>query len=476
MKNLAIQLFGMLLIMGMIFTSCQDSTTSTFTNNETLSSLTTKNGSYAKSNGNAPEGLIPNSQRYADNSMPSASGRDGEVTVTSRALIDVAGNVDLEVTTGELDSDDAPGTLTKLQVKALDIESPDKDEPVWVENYNKLLDGGYYTNSYSGLERGQQLYIHANVKGIIRGTAVTFMNETIKARPDIQVTEVETGADEFLVDEDVTITAAIAEGNGDLGASTSCVLYIEGEEVDRADNVWVDAGDIVACQFTTSFAEVGEKNIVVSAEDVLPGDYDGSNNSVYTTITVKEAETGGSNDFYWGGGVFMSSDSYYERRSSSFYEVRESANYFIYFYGYKDLPANFTMPESFSATMHTDGETAVDVDLELINGYYYDSTSGISANIGTWGNRLNFNFSINSYKTVYYGSNDYEGDFHSDYSRGPQFQMGDDISFEVEFGGHTQSGSFDINTYTSEYEYDFGPNDYYVYRYTSYNGYGSGQP
>ena len=464
---------SLLLVFGLVFSNCSDSNPAPIGNEtETVVSDT------RAKKGGVPAGLIPNSQRYNNSSMPSASGRDGDVTVTARAMIDVDGNTLLEVTTASLDGDNrAPGTITKQQVKALDLENPDKDNPVWVENYNRLRNGGYFSENYTGLVRGQQLALHTNVKGIIRGTAVVFIDETIKARPDIQVTEVATSADEILVDEVVTITAGLTEANGDLGATTSCVLYIDGEEVDRANNVWVDAGDLVGCQFTTSFSEVGEKHILVTAEDVIPGDYDGSNNSAYTTVNVIEPETGGPNGFTWSAGIFMSNDSYYERRySATHYEVRENKSYLIFFNGYKDLPADFVMPDSFNAKIITNGETAFDVNLALLNGRFYDWQTGFNVGIGTWSNRLNYNFYFNSYRYVYYGSNEFQGDFYNENSTGPDFDLGDDISFEFEFGGHTASGTFDINSYSYGSRNDYGPDNYQIYRSTSYSGWGSGQP
>ena len=335
--------FISILVIAFISTSCQDTATSFEEVNAKQSSTALGQTATNNSNMKVPPGLIKNSVKYADNSMPASSGRDGAVQVTALAMIDVDGNTDLEVTTGDLNNVAlAPGTITKLQIKALDHNNPNDKKPLWVDNQNKLNNGGYFKTNYSGLSRGQLLSVHSNVKGIIRGTAVVFMNEYIKARPDIQVSEVGVSSGEIKVDEPITIFATILESNGDLGANASCVLYIDGEIKDRSNNIWVDAGDIVTCQFETSFESTGEKHIVVKAEDVNPGDYDYSNNDAYTSINVVESQLGGPNGFFWSSYIFMSNDYYNERRyPNGDYNISESKNYLYLFNGYKNNVTNF---------------------------------------------------------------------------------------------------------------------------------------
>ncbi len=476
---------SLLLVIGLVFTNCDDSNLAPIGDEtETIVS------DVRAKKGGVPAGMIPNSQRYNDSSMPSASGRDGEVTVTARAMIDVDGNTTLEVTTAALDGDNrAPGTITKQQVKALDVENPDSDNPVWVENYNRLRNGGYFTASYTGLERGQQLALHTNVKGIIRGTAVVFVDEIIKARPDISVTSLN-AENEAIVAQPVTITAALSELNGDLGASTSCVLYVDGEETDRANDVWVDAGDIVGCQFTTSFTEVGEKNIVIAAEDVIPGDYDTSNNSAYTTINVTEPSTGfGTNSFNWSANFNGRDDVttylnwFYGPNSTYTNEYREF-NFSVY--GNKTVETGLSDPSyDASALVTSGGETIVEGDYTLnflfnfmgINFYEYRESA-----IGGWqiplrvtaysyGNTLQAQLSVYRYKTIYYGYNDFEGNFYSEFEFGGDFIIGDDISFDLLVDGHTLSGSLDVTTSFSSYS-----STNYSYTRTTYSGSANGQP
>lgn len=466
---------SMILVMAVFFTACSESELSSLGENSVETTAPAK-----LKKGGVPANLIPNAQRYANNSMPSASGRDGEVIVTTRALIDSEGNVDMEVTTGTLDGDNqAPGTLTKVQVKALDLDTPEVDEPTWTKNYNKLNNGSYFSTSYEGLTRGQQLYVHANVKGIIRGTAVVFMNEYIKNRPDLQVTGV-SAVEEAFLNEEVVITATIAETNADLGASTSCVLYIDGEEVDRANNVWVDAGDAVGCIFTTSFAEVGEKNIVVAAEDVTPGDFDSSNNSAFTSVNVIEEPSGefGTNSWNWSGGVFMSNKSRYETRNGPTYNVNEYESYLIYFSGNIPNPTNFQIPTNVVGLIES-GEYSFDFDVSLPTttgtcSYVYDNELRLQVGVCDYGYQANFNINFNTYKSLYYGYDMYQGDFYTYNQYGPDFGIADEINFAFLIGSSTASGVIPVTANSYEYENYYGPENYSLSQNTSYYGWGSG--
>jgi hypothetical protein len=70
--------------------------------------------------------------------------------------------------------------------------------------------------------------------------------------------------------------------------------------VDRAEGIWVDAGDSVSCAFTHTFAG-GTHQARVDVGDVNPGDWDPANNSAVTSIAIvsdEEAFVGGS---AWAG-------------------------------------------------------------------------------------------------------------------------------------------------------------------------------
>ncbi|MEQ9308150.1 MAG: hypothetical protein RLN90_01770 [Balneolaceae bacterium] len=479
MKKIGSLLLGVIVMSGMFLTSCQDISSDNEEMGSSLSSAIEKSKQIG--HGNKHNGLNPNSRRYADNSMPSASGRDGKVIVTSRALIDSEGNVDLEVTTGELDSDEnAPGTITKLQVKALTLGNPDKKNSIWTKNFNKLRNGGYFSTSYTGLERGQEIYVHANVKGIIRGTAVTFMNETIKARPDITVTTIDSELEVF-TNTPVTIIAGLAELNGDLGAATSCVLYIDGIESDRINNAWVNAGDVVGCQFTTSFSEAGDKNIVIAAEDVIPGDFDSSNNSSFTTITVTEPSTGfGPNSFSWSANINGSYDQSESRNFMGMNFNSEITDYRINVQGTKSMPEPINGQINVSTIITTSGTTIVEEDYILnevpfpfpgVRYLIYEVLApggrrSVQLGVFLTGNSLQFTYYLNTYKIIYIS-----GDVYQETLAGPEFSFGDELSFDFLVNDHALSGSFGVFSSTSG-----GSNSSGSFTRTTYSGSGSGQP
>jgi len=74
--------------------------------------------------------------------------------------------------------------------------------------------------------------------------------------------------------------------NGNIGARTDCVLYVNDVEADRAAGIWVDSGDSVSCAFSPSFTTLGTNRLKVRAESVDPGDWDNANNVVEKDIVV----------------------------------------------------------------------------------------------------------------------------------------------------------------------------------------------
>ena len=104
-------------------------------------------------------------------------------------------------------------------------------------------------------------------------------------RPDLAVQNL-TFLETAIVQQVVNIRAHIVELNGDTGATTACVLAIDGNTVDHANNLYVDAGGGVTCEFSTTFSGAGTHEIQVSAANPVPGDYDMSNNTASGTITV----------------------------------------------------------------------------------------------------------------------------------------------------------------------------------------------
>src|SRR5207249_8568250 len=72
----------------------------------------------------------------------------------------------------------------------------------------------------------------------------------------------------------VNIRASIPELNGDARATTTCVLAIDGTNVDQANSVYVDAGGGVTCEFSHTFSTAGTHSIQVTAANPVRGDWD----------------------------------------------------------------------------------------------------------------------------------------------------------------------------------------------------------
>lgn len=108
---------------------------------------------------------------------------------------------------------------------------------------------------------------------------------TVKLRPDLAVQGL-TIPETAIVQQVVNIRARIAELNGDSGATTACVLGIDGNTVDQANNVYVAAGGGVTCEFSYPFSGAGTHSIEVTAANPVPGDWDLGNNTASGTITI----------------------------------------------------------------------------------------------------------------------------------------------------------------------------------------------
>jgi hypothetical protein len=236
--------------------------------------------------------FIPNTQKYRD-SEAKETGRSGSATLAARALLGKDKKTELDVTTGQLDSSTpAHGTITKVQVKAFTRTG----KLAYVRNYHHLRNGGLFVTTLDDLVRGQILQIQANVRSIggkgdnhsddeEEETDVVTVNVTVKRRPDLKVESLNV-PDKVLVGSLTNVSAVVGEVNGDVGATADCVLYVDGRRVDHALSIWVDRNGTVTCAFTYNFPDLGSKKLTVSVGKVVPGDYDLSNNSASTTVSV----------------------------------------------------------------------------------------------------------------------------------------------------------------------------------------------
>lgn len=224
--------------------------------------------------------LISNSQKYRVSGAQPATGRSGSAVLSARALLNKDNSADIEVTTGTFDNA-APGNISKIQYKPLDKNG----KPILVVNWNSLSGGGYFRQTVNGLGRNQQMQIQGNVRGIDGArTDVVTVNGSAKLRPDVQVSDIEPASG--LVNVPLNITAVVRELNNDTGANGDCMLYINQVLADHASAIWVDAGGTVSCMFTHKFTAAGNYDLKVAVENVVPADYDTTNNSTTATINI----------------------------------------------------------------------------------------------------------------------------------------------------------------------------------------------
>jgi hypothetical protein len=208
---------------------------------------------------------FPNTIKYKDTSIANGKGQTGNASLESRTLLNRDGSADVELT--------ANGTITKVQVKA----GNDTD------NFNHLENDGSASFRAEGLVRGQSVAIHANVDAG-GGTVVVLTEEIAKLRPDLAVSL--SAPPQVMPNVPVTIRAHITENNGDVGARANCRLHVNGSEVDRAENIWVNAGGSVQCAFVHSFAAYGLADLAVFVDTTDPADWNDANNSATGTVEV----------------------------------------------------------------------------------------------------------------------------------------------------------------------------------------------
>lgn len=238
----------------------------------------------------------PNSEKYRDAGAHPATGRDGSATLQARALLGKDGSTILELTTAALDvAGAAPGNIDHVQLKLLDA---DKNVAL-TQNYTDLNGGGAWSKTYGALAPHQNFQVQTNISGIDASrTDVVTAEGSVQRRPDLAAIEL-SAPNQVVPDTRVSLSATVAELNRDVGATANCVLYVEGNEVDRADGIWVDAGSSVNCQFTAQFTGSGDQTATVRVEGVVPGDDDMANNSASATVRVARP-----NDFYFGASAY----------------------------------------------------------------------------------------------------------------------------------------------------------------------------
>jgi hypothetical protein len=197
--------------------------------------------------------------KYADTGLPHATGRSGSATLAAHAVVGSDGVTHLRVTSGSIHHPgQARGELAKVQVK---VWSPD-GEMLLTDNFQRPADGPTAEFRFPGIPPGSRFQVQANVRGIDgRRTDVVTVTETGRLGPAFSTTIHLPNA--AVVNVPTVITATVREINGQSGGTTACVLYVDGREVDRVDDVWLDAGDEVSCAFTYTFTSPGKHDVRV---------------------------------------------------------------------------------------------------------------------------------------------------------------------------------------------------------------------
>ena len=224
----------------------------------------------------------PMAAKYRDQGAKPATGRSGSAAIEARALTDINGKTDIEVTTGRFDGIGGGGTLGKVQVKLF------RDGVLLeTDNYRPGAAGlGTGTFSYDALRPGLVAQVQANVSGIDPNrTDVVTASTEVKRRPDLEAVQLH-AQPRVVVGAPVAIRGVVSELNGDVGARATCRLFADGVEIGAIPGAWVDAGTAVTCEFRTSFPSIGTKNLTLRVTDVEPADYDASNNEASLSIEV----------------------------------------------------------------------------------------------------------------------------------------------------------------------------------------------
>lgn len=225
--------------------------------------------------------LHSNTAKYRDAGGKPGTGRSGSARLTALALLGRDGVTTLELTSGRADTvPGAAGTIEKVQVKGFGSGGAQ----LFTRNFDGTA-GPRFGTALGGLARGDRLETQANVSGIDAGrTDVVVANETVKLRPDLAVFL--DLPERALAGHPLNVVAVVGEMNGDVGARADCALYADGVRIDRAQGVWVDAGDAVTCAFTAVFGQPGTVRLEARVETVRPLDYDPSNNAAAATMEV----------------------------------------------------------------------------------------------------------------------------------------------------------------------------------------------
>jgi hypothetical protein len=227
---------------------------------------------------------------YQHKGAKAAKIKVGSLTLRSRSLTGKDGMTEVEISTGPFDAT-APGNISEVKIRAVDPDEQgeskkDEDHQPFSRKFKNLRQGGYVHWTFPGLPHGQQLHIEAQAKAAVHGDEVEAkLSDVVRYRPDLYVQRIDAPA-QARNGVPVQVIATVAEGMGEVGAHYNCALYVDDVRVDGVPDQWMDARAVQSCIMSTSISALGLHTLKVSVENVKPGDYDKSNNSMSWSINI----------------------------------------------------------------------------------------------------------------------------------------------------------------------------------------------
>lgn len=211
----------------------------------------------------------------------------GSAQLATRAMLDVNKLAVLEATTGTFDDGSvAPGTIEKLVVSIPRPDGKRRGERI----FKGRPQDGFFSAPLGNLIHGQALTVEATISGLSKGKDRISLDDQVQYRPDLTVSHLDLPRSASF-GLPTSIAATIREMKGDLGAKADCTLSADGQIVDRVTGIWVDAGGVVTCHFSHTFASTGQHAVRVDVGNVMPGDYDLRNNGAEATVMVASQVT-----------------------------------------------------------------------------------------------------------------------------------------------------------------------------------------
>ena len=264
-----------------------------------------------------PGTLLAQEPRRAPNAVPyrvtapGVSGRAGNATVYTRALVAKDGFGTVEISTAPLDTW-ATLPITFVQVRGLRPSGG----VAFARNFTDVRQGSLLWPN-APLAPGQKLQLDVHVDdNTVPRTDVAFLEDVVRRRPDLRVIDVKVQP-RVRTGVPAIITATVNENNGEVGARANCTLFVDDVQVDEVQNMWVDRGDRVSCAFSHAFGSEGAHAVRVAVTAVQPGDWDNDNNTFERTVDVAPAFRT-FNSYYVSAGEYTETQSGFHRISYTF--------------------------------------------------------------------------------------------------------------------------------------------------------------